>query len=73
MKLANDIIKQSNLTAIMVTHSMRDVMEYGDRLIMLKNGKIDRDLSETTKNNINLPTSCRWLSFTSAKLFLFLR
>mgnify|MGYP001160583187 CR=1 FL=1 len=60
MKLANDIIKQSNLTAIMVTHSMRDVMEYGDRLIMLKNGKIDRDLSETTKKNIQLNELYDW-------------
>ena len=60
MKLANDIIKQSNLTAIMVTHSMRDVMEYGDRLIMLKNGKIDRGLSETTKKNIQLNELYDW-------------
>lgn len=60
MKLANDIIKESKLTAIMVTHAMRDVMEYGDRLIMLKNGKIDRDLSETTKKNLQLNELYDW-------------
>ena len=60
MKLANDIIKKSNLTAIMVTHSMRDVMEYGDRLIMLKNGKIDRDLSEIDKKNLQLNELFDW-------------
>ena len=60
MKLANDIIRQSNLTAVMVTHSMRDVMEYGDRLIMLKNGKIDKDLSGTSKKNIQLNELYDW-------------
>lgn len=60
MKLADELISKSKLTAIMVTHSMRDVMEYGDRLIMLKNGKIDRDLSGTTKKNIQLNELYDW-------------
>jgi len=40
MKLANDIIRQANLTAVMVTHSMKDAIEYGDRIILLREGKI---------------------------------
>ena len=60
MKLANEIIRKSNLTAIMVTHSMRDVMEYGDRLIMLKNGKIDRDLSGSDKKKVQLNDLYDW-------------
>ncbi len=60
MNLANDIVRKSNLTAIMVTHSMRDVIEYGDRLIMLKNGEIDRDLSDLEKKNVQLNELYDW-------------
>lgn len=60
MELANDLIRRKNLTAIMVTHSMKDVKEYGDRLIMLKTGKIDRDLSGQAKKTVSLTELYDW-------------
>jgi putative ABC transport system ATP-binding protein len=60
MQLANELIRRKNLTAIMVTHSMKDVKEYGDRLIMLKTGKIDRDLSGEAKKNVSLSELYDW-------------
>ncbi len=60
MKLADDIIRRKKLTAIMVTHSMKNVKDYGDRLLMLKSGKIDRDLSGQAKNNVSLNELYDW-------------
>lgn len=60
MELTNEIIRTKKLTAIMVTHAIKDARDYGDRLIMLKNGKIDRDLSGTAKNNVQLTELYDW-------------
>ena len=60
MKLADDIIRRKKLTAIMVTHSMKNVKDYGDRLLMLKSGKIDRDLSGQAKKNVSLNELYDW-------------
>ncbi len=60
MEMTNKIIKDKKLTAIMVTHAIKDARDYGDRLIMLKNGKIDRDLSGTAKNDVQLTELYDW-------------
>ncbi|MBK7429572.1 MAG: hypothetical protein IPI62_01170 [Bacteroidetes bacterium] len=58
--MANEIIRKSNLTAIMVTHSMRDVMEYGDRLIMLKTGKLTENCQDQTTKKVQLNDLYDW-------------
>jgi putative ABC transport system ATP-binding protein len=40
MELTNKVIKDKNLTAIMVTHNLRYAVEYGNRLIMMDKGHI---------------------------------
>ncbi|WP_316354441.1 ABC transporter ATP-binding protein [Candidatus Trichorickettsia mobilis] len=44
MELTNKIIKKYNLTALMITHSMAQALDYGDRTIMLYHGEIIRDM-----------------------------
>ena len=39
MELTDKVIKEKQLTAIMVTHNLRYAMEYGNRLIMMNRGK----------------------------------
>ena len=39
MQLTDKIVKEKNLTTIMVTHNIRYAVEYGNRLIMLHQGK----------------------------------
>ena len=46
MKLAEKIIREYQLTAIMVTHSMKDAIRYGNRLICMKEGRILKDISQ---------------------------
>ena len=36
LNITNQIVKEKNLTTIMITHNMRDALNYGNRLIMLK-------------------------------------
>ena len=37
--MTDKLIKDNNLTAIMVTHNMKDAIKHGNRLIMMMNGK----------------------------------
>lgn len=43
MELTDKIVKEKNLTAIMVTHNLRYAVEYGNRLIMMDRGHIILD------------------------------
>jgi len=47
MQLAEKIIKEFKLTAILVTHNMKDAVRYGDRLICLKEGRITKDIQSS--------------------------
>ena len=53
MQLAEKIIKEFNLTAILVTHNMKDAIRYGDRLICLKEGKSAKDI-QTSEEKMKL-------------------
>ena len=45
MELTDKIVKQKNLTTIMVTHNLRYAVEYGNRLLMMHQGEAVMDLS----------------------------
>jgi putative ABC transport system ATP-binding protein len=40
MELTDKVIREKNLTAVMVTHNLRYAVEYGNRLIMMDKGHI---------------------------------
>lgn len=44
MQITDKIIKKHKLTALMITHSMTQALEYGDRTIMMYHGQIVRDM-----------------------------
>ena len=54
LTLTNDIIRENNLTAMMVTHNMKDALQYGNRIIMMHEGKIILDISGETKRQIGV-------------------
>jgi putative ABC transport system ATP-binding protein len=49
MQLTTEIIDQHQLTAIMVTHNMDQAIKYGNRLIMLHEGRVQLDISGEDK------------------------
>ena len=54
LELSDKIIKENNLTALMVTHNMRDAITHGNRLIMMSNGKIILDISGEEKKKLTV-------------------
>lgn len=55
MELTEKLIAEQNLTAFMVTHDMEDAIRYGNRLIMLHQGKIVVDLKQEQKQDLTVP------------------
>ena len=45
LDLTNKLVQENHLTTFMVTHNMRDALKYGNRLIMMCDGKIIYDVS----------------------------
>lgn len=52
MELTDELIHEKELTAFMVTHNVRDAIQYGNRLLMLHQGEIILDLDEKTKKTL---------------------
>lgn len=55
MQLTQKIIESHDLTALMITHNMEHAIAYGNRLIMLYQGKIVVDVSGEEKKNLTVP------------------
>lgn len=54
LSMTDEIIKQNGLTAIMVTHNMKDAIKYGNRLIMMMNGQIIYDVEGEEKQKLQV-------------------
>lgn len=48
------LIKKYGLTTFMVTHNMKDALTYGNRLIMMNEGRIILDIDEKEKKNLTV-------------------
>ena len=55
MELTDRIVREGQLTTLMITHNMRDAIQYGNRLIMLHEGRIILDISGEEKKNLTVP------------------
>ena len=53
--LTNKIVTESNLTTLMITHNMHDAIEYGNRLIMMHEGRVVVDVSGEEKKKLTIP------------------
>ena len=54
MNLTNQFVNQAQLTALMITHHMEDALTFGNRLIVMKDGKIIQDLDQTLKAQMTI-------------------
>lgn len=52
LELTAKIVKENKLTTIMITHNMRDALKYGNRLIMLDQGRVVLDESGEAKEKL---------------------
>ncbi|MCH4191538.1 MAG: ATP-binding cassette domain-containing protein [Butyrivibrio sp.] len=53
MKLTDRIVHEKKVTTIMVTHNLRYAVEYGDRLLMMHDGKIILDQTGEDKKRMD--------------------
>lgn len=54
LELTDQIIKANSLTALMVTHNMKNAIQYGNRLIMMYEGRIIYDVKGEEKKNLHV-------------------
>lgn len=60
LKVADRIVSEYDITAVMVTHNMKEAYQYGNRLIVMKDGCINRDISSEEKRNLEITDLYRW-------------
>ncbi|MBP5757418.1 MAG: ABC transporter ATP-binding protein [Spirochaetales bacterium] len=54
LTLSDQIVKENHLMTMMVTHNMKDAIRFGNRLIMMNEGKIILDISGEEKKNLTV-------------------
>jgi len=54
LELSDKVIMENHLTALMVTHNMKDAIVHGNRLIMMHEGRVIYDVSGEVKKNLKV-------------------
>jgi putative ABC transport system ATP-binding protein len=62
MENAANIIKEKQLTTLMVTHNMREAVNYGNRLLMMKEGRVVMDVNGEEKMKLSANHLFDWLN-----------
>jgi putative tryptophan/tyrosine transport system ATP-binding protein len=52
MKLTKKLVEDFKMTTIMITHQLKDALDYGDRCVMLHEGSIVLDVSNEHKKQL---------------------
>lgn len=60
MKLADKLNKVHGTTTLLITHNLKQALQYGNRLIHLQEGRIMRDLNTENKNSLLLAEIHSW-------------
>lgn len=69
LEISDKIIAENNLTALMVTHNMKDAIAHGNRLIMMWDGKIILDIKGEEKKNLTVDDLLHQFTIASGKEF----
>lgn len=54
LEATDKIVNRDKLTTIMITHNMKDAIAHGNRLVMMKDGKVIYDVSGEEKKNLTV-------------------
>ena len=54
LQLTEEIVEKDHLTTLMVTHNMKNAIQYGNRLIMMDGGRIVVDIRGEEKKNLTV-------------------
>ena len=54
LEISDKIIEENHLTAMMVTHNMKDAIAHGNRLVMMHEGRIIYDVAGEEKKKLHV-------------------
>ncbi|HGS9397133.1 MAG: ATP-binding cassette domain-containing protein [Clostridioides difficile] len=54
IELTDKIVREKNITTLMVTHNLKHALQYGDRLIMLHKGEVVLDVKDKEKEDLTV-------------------
>ncbi len=60
MRTAEEIIRDYRLTSILITHNLKDAFNYGNRIILMGEGKIVKDLEKDQKSALKQTDLYDW-------------
>ena len=69
LDLTEQIVAEQNLTAMMVTHNMKDALNIGNRLIMMHSGRVIYDVSGEEKKKLKVEDLLRKFEVASGGEF----
>ena len=55
MEITNNIVKENNITTLMITHNMTQALKTGNRTVMMDSGNIIIDLSQKEREGMTVP------------------
>ena len=70
LQLTDEIIRRDQLTALMVTHNMRNAITYGNRLIMMNEGRIVVDIKGEEKKNLQVSDLLKKFNIDNDRMLL---
>ena len=69
LEITNKVVSENKLTTLMITHNMKDAIEYGNRIIMMHNGNIILDISGEEKKQLTVEQLLTMFSKASGSEF----
>lgn len=69
LEISDKIIAENHLTAMMVTHNMKDAITHGNRLIMMHEGKVILNISGEEKKKLTVEDLLRQFEKVSGQEF----
>jgi len=62
LETADALIRDYKLTAVLITHNLKDAHQYGNRIIQMAEGKVLKDLDARAKGELQLTEMFAWFS-----------
>lgn len=70
LSMTKSIVAENHLTTLMITHNMKDALEYGNRLIMMDSGRIILDVKDGEKEKLTVNDLMGLFSVASDSMLL---
>lgn len=70
LQLTEEIVSRDHLTTLMVTHNMKNAIQYGNRLIMMDSGKVVVDIRGEEKKNLSVKDLLEKFNIESDRMLL---